>query len=336
MGLETGTYINDLVVTNPVGATDPKSQGDDHLRLIKTVLKSTFPGLVGSAFRLQTKTSDYELAISDNMSVLLCTAALELTLPDADSLGNKQMTVVVSNGAGVTLTPTGADTVNGASSLTLSFSQAAIIFCDGDSEYFAVLIGGTSSNFTTGDIKHSIRTEANTEPGWIIAAGTIGDASSGATNRANADCEALFLMHWDGLADGQAAVSGGRGASAAADWAAHKTIAVVNLRGVVIAGRDNMLGSAAGKLTGTVMSPDGQTVGAIGGAQTHVLSLAEMPSHAHDTGSEPFTYTPGGGGPVFSANTYPGTSAWTTSSNGSYDPHLNTQATIVMNAFIKL
>jgi hypothetical protein len=42
MGLETGNYISDLIATNPPG-TDPKSQGDDHLRLIKDVLKKTFP-----------------------------------------------------------------------------------------------------------------------------------------------------------------------------------------------------------------------------------------------------------------------------------------------------
>jgi hypothetical protein len=49
MGLETATYIQDLVVTNPVGPSDTKAQGDDHLRLIKTVLKNSFPNLV-SAF----------------------------------------------------------------------------------------------------------------------------------------------------------------------------------------------------------------------------------------------------------------------------------------------
>jgi hypothetical protein len=43
MGLEAGSYIKDLVPTNPQG-TDPKSQGDDHLRLIKTVLATQFSG----------------------------------------------------------------------------------------------------------------------------------------------------------------------------------------------------------------------------------------------------------------------------------------------------
>lgn len=46
MGLEVATYVNDLVTSNPIGASDPKSAGDDHLRLIKTVLKNTFPGMV--------------------------------------------------------------------------------------------------------------------------------------------------------------------------------------------------------------------------------------------------------------------------------------------------
>lgn len=47
MALETGDYIDDLVQTNPVGSTDTKSTLDDHIRLIKKVLKQTFPSLTG-------------------------------------------------------------------------------------------------------------------------------------------------------------------------------------------------------------------------------------------------------------------------------------------------
>lgn len=43
MSLELASFIKDLVATNPQG-TDPKSQGDDHLRLIKGVLQSQFSG----------------------------------------------------------------------------------------------------------------------------------------------------------------------------------------------------------------------------------------------------------------------------------------------------
>lgn len=47
MPLETATYISDLVATNPA-ASDPMSNADDHMRLIKAVLKNTFPGLTGA------------------------------------------------------------------------------------------------------------------------------------------------------------------------------------------------------------------------------------------------------------------------------------------------
>ena len=46
MSLENGPYINSLDPTNPPGS-DPKSQGDDHLRLIKSTIKATFPNVVG-------------------------------------------------------------------------------------------------------------------------------------------------------------------------------------------------------------------------------------------------------------------------------------------------
>ena len=37
MALESASYIDGLVITNPTGS-DSISQGDDHIRLIKTVL----------------------------------------------------------------------------------------------------------------------------------------------------------------------------------------------------------------------------------------------------------------------------------------------------------
>lgn len=55
MGLEVATYINGLVTTNPVGASDPVSQGDDHIRLLKTVLKNTFPNLTGAVTLTQAQ-----------------------------------------------------------------------------------------------------------------------------------------------------------------------------------------------------------------------------------------------------------------------------------------
>lgn len=54
MALETGTYINSLVSTNPT-ATDSVAQADDHIRLIKSTVKATFPNLTGAMNLTQTE-----------------------------------------------------------------------------------------------------------------------------------------------------------------------------------------------------------------------------------------------------------------------------------------
>ena len=44
MSLESGTYVSDLVTSNPTGS-DNRNQGDDHLRLIKSTIKASFPSV---------------------------------------------------------------------------------------------------------------------------------------------------------------------------------------------------------------------------------------------------------------------------------------------------
>lgn len=44
MGLESASFISDLNASWPLGS-DPRFQGDDHMRLIKAVLQSQFPNL---------------------------------------------------------------------------------------------------------------------------------------------------------------------------------------------------------------------------------------------------------------------------------------------------
>ena len=54
MALESTTYIDGLVATNPTG-TDPRSQGDDHIRLVKSTLRSTFPNITGAVTATHTE-----------------------------------------------------------------------------------------------------------------------------------------------------------------------------------------------------------------------------------------------------------------------------------------
>ncbi|MEX2125470.1 MAG: hypothetical protein WD795_16370 [Woeseia sp.] len=55
MALESATFISGLNSSNPVGASDPKSQGDDHLRLIKATLLNSFPGVTGAVTATHTE-----------------------------------------------------------------------------------------------------------------------------------------------------------------------------------------------------------------------------------------------------------------------------------------
>ena len=123
---------------------------------------------------------------------------------------------------------------------------------------------------------------AITRTGWVRSnARTIGSASSGASERANADCENAYKYLWDNFTDAECPVSGGRGASASADWAANKPIGTLDMRGYGIAGLDTMGNSAANRLqvsttitttlstaAATVASATGLAVGMFANAST--------------------------------------------------------------------
>lgn len=86
MGLEVPTYVNDLVDTNP-GSTDLRSQGDDHLRAIKTALKNTFPGASKPFYfnKSETINSNTTLTAADSNALLVLNANggnFNLTLPE--------------------------------------------------------------------------------------------------------------------------------------------------------------------------------------------------------------------------------------------------------------
>lgn len=126
--------------------------------------------------------------------------------------------------------------------------------------------------FTTGMLQNYYGTTA--PAGWVRSNGrTIGSATSGATERANSDCQALFLALW--AADSTLSVSGGRGGTAAGDWAGNKTIALPDFRGRALVGLDTMGNTAASILTGI------DTLGETTGAETATLTIANLPAHDH-------------------------------------------------------
>ena len=54
MALETATYIDGLNASNPA-ASDAISTADDHLRLIKSTIKATFPNVTGAVTKTHTE-----------------------------------------------------------------------------------------------------------------------------------------------------------------------------------------------------------------------------------------------------------------------------------------
>lgn len=149
--------------------------------------------------------------------------------------------------------------------------------------------------FQTGDLKMAWRASAPT--GWARCNGrTIGAAASGASERANADCENLFIFLWNN--DPNLAVSGGRGETPNGDWAANKNIALPDFRGRAPVGPDSFGNSAANRITDAVFGADSDTFGLGGGAQSHTLLRAELPNV-----SPTFTGSPLSGHRHFIANT---------------------------------
>lgn len=213
----------------------------------------------------------------------------------------------------------------------------------------------------TGDVKGKYGT--GTLTGFVrLNARTIGSASSGATERANADAQSLFEYLW--TADTSLAVSGGRGASANADWLANKTLTLPDFRGRTMAALDDMGNTAAGRLTSTYFGTSAIVLGAVGGAESQTLTSAQMPSHTHtgsgtsDSGGVDHTHgyldkhanSTGGGANGFAvgngdeARTTDGASAYlhthtfsfTTAATGSGGAHPIVPPMVLLTFYIKL
>lgn len=161
MGLESATYISDLVATNPA-AGDNRSEGDDHLRLVKSVLKASFPNLTGAVSPTQT-----ELNYVDGV-----TSAIQTQIDAKAPTASPTFTGTI-NGAAMTLT--GAVNLSGllTGSAGLTISGGAVTLTSASS--VAAPTPAAASNGTA---------VATTE--WVR---TYGATASGTASRAE-----MFFM----------------------------------------------------------------------------------------------------------------------------------------------
>jgi len=103
---------------------------------------------------------------------------------------------------------------------------------------------------------------------------SIGSSTSGATERANPDCQNCYLYLWG--ADPNLAVGGGRGGTATNDWTANKPLFLPDWRGYNVGALDDMGNVAAGRLTGF---PNPTTLGSAGGLPTNTLGVGNLPPY---------------------------------------------------------
>ncbi|WP_445222262.1 hypothetical protein ACKWRH_21645 [Bradyrhizobium sp. Pa8] len=235
--------------------------------------------------------------------------------------------------------------------------------------------GGTvdpTAIIQTGDVK--ARYGTGPLSGFVRANGlTIGNAASGASERANADTQALFVYLCG--TDLNLVMTPARSGNCLADYNASKQLTVPDFRGRVLAGLDDMGNSAAGRLTASYFGTGPTTLGSSGNSsESTTLLVGQLPTGITSTnasqsiavntavnaggtvislagnnnGAGLFTLNAGSasngsvaavplGGSWLTVNSISGTNSISvTSSNTLGQPHRTVQPTVVLTTYIKL
>lgn len=328
MGLETTTYLSGLTASWPL-AGDKKNQGDDHIRLIKATLQSTFPN-ADKSFRFP--------------KVELVSSTMVLDATDQNN------TIYFNTGGGniaVTL-PSGFGTSEAGWQCEIAKNSTdtnAIIVSPASGSIFSA--AGTTATVRVGTLLSPCRFQWSgsawvaIKPGPPIGSVFSFDGSTIPVGHLNLNGAAYNTTDFAEL------------------FAVLATSVLFDRRGRVDAGADG----GAGRLTDAVAG-FGDTHGEVGGAQSVTLSTAQIPSHLHNNGiTDPGhthasigshtnrligTANAGGGGGVYVAiqlnnGTADGITTGSASTGvqvsnaleGGGQAHLNVQPTIVTNRIIR-
>jgi hypothetical protein len=136
MGLEAASFLNDLVTTNPV-SSDTVAQGDDHLRLLKAVLKATFPSISYARYIEQSRADLASAATPDlwaqTTNYVNITGTTTITdFVDASASGQQKLVrfngiLTLTHGAATIDLPGGANIVTAAGDHALFVSQGTTL-----------------------------------------------------------------------------------------------------------------------------------------------------------------------------------------------------------------
>lgn len=134
MSLEAASYISELSASNPT-SSDLQSQGDDHLRMIKSVLQTTFPN-ASRAFRftdpVTEKVADYTVVSPDDENKIIpisaSGAARTITFPTTSLFDGLSFVVIKTDSSVNPVTCSTAALINGAATHVLRHQYDATIF----------------------------------------------------------------------------------------------------------------------------------------------------------------------------------------------------------------
>lgn len=154
MTVETATYINQLDATKP-SATDLKSEGDDHLRLLKSTLQASFPSVTGAVTATHTELS----------RVAGVTSAIQTQLDAKAALASPTF----SGTPAVPTATTGTSTTQAAST---AFVQTAIAGVNAQTATVLTVDSSASINASVG--QHIVCTNASTVTVTLPAAPSAG------------------------------------------------------------------------------------------------------------------------------------------------------------------
>mgnify|MGYP006402162671 CR=1 FL=1 len=163
MAKETASYISQLVATNPV-ASDSVSVGDDHLRMLKTVLKTQFSGLSGTTAVTATEA--------------------EMNYLDIATLGTSADSKVLTQASGV-VTIAGDVVVSGTTpKVTIGDAGAedSMLAFDGNAVDFHVSLDDTADDLVIGTgTTAGTATAISIDGGGTLATTFYGDVTIGGT-----------------------------------------------------------------------------------------------------------------------------------------------------------
>lgn len=197
----------------------------------------------GSLWRgtVSTVTTSQSPILSDIGKLYNCnttSGSIVITLPACATVGRGYSLAFKktdSSANEVQINPNGSETIDGKSKYFLPVHNHYVMIKTDGANWFIMDESGSEIEAVTGDTKESYQTN---QPGWILMNdGTIGNAASGGTTRANDDTGDLFILWWNTISDTYAPIydhTGAkvpRGINASTDFAANRRIGIPRMAG---------------------------------------------------------------------------------------------------------